>query len=233
MPSRYVDIQAADGGSFKAYVSGPPGRGAPGIVIIQEIFGINPFMREMAEHWASRGYLAACPDLFWRQEPGVEITDQSEEEWQKAFQLYQGFDEARGVDDLIAILGFLRAQDACTGKVGCVGFCLGGKLAYLMATRSDIDAAVGYYGVGIEKALDEAGDITKPLLLHIAEADQFVPPEAQKEIADGLGAHAQATLHSYASVDHAFARTNGKNFDSDAATRAEERSAAFFDSHLA
>src|SRR5690348_8296788 len=183
-----VTIRAADGGSFSAYLATPhsasaggTGRGS-GVVLIQEIFGVNKVMRNLADGFARQGYVVLCPDLFWRQEPGIQITDQTEAEWQKAFQLYQGFNEAKGVDDLIVALDHLRGLKDCAGKVGSVGYCLGGKLAYLMATRSNADANVGYYGVGIEKALNEAAAITKPLMLHIAGKDQFCPPEAQDQI---------------------------------------------------
>ena len=233
MPSRYIDIAAADGGRFTAYLSGPPAGAAPGLVVIQEIFGVNPFLREIAEHYASLGFRTIVPDLFWRQEPGVEITDRSEAEWQQAFALYQGFDEAKGVDDLSATVAALRARDDCTGQVGCVGFCLGGKLAYLMATRTDIDAAVGYYGVGIEGALDEATNISKPLMLHVAEEDQFCPKEAQQQLAEGLGGHDHVTLHSYPGMDHAFARTGGEHYDADAATLASDRALDFLKASLA
>src|SRR3977135_3350939 len=137
-----VTIEAAAGGSFSAYIAGS---GAAGLVVIQEIFGVNDVMRGITDEWAAKGYTAICPDLFWRQEPGVRITDQSEEEWKKAFALYQGFSEAKGVEDLIQTVKWLRDMRGCA-NVGTIGFCLGGKLAYLMATRSDADASVSYYG---------------------------------------------------------------------------------------
>ncbi len=232
MPARYVDITAADDRTFAAYVTQTPGHTVPGVVLIQEIFGINPVMREIAEHLASLGYMVACPDLFWRQEPGVEITDRSQAEWDKAFALYQGFDEATGVSDIAATVDFLRKQNGCTGKVGAIGYCLGGKLAYLTATRTDTDCAIGYYGVGIEKALDEAASITKPLMLHVAENDQFCPPDAQAAIAAGLKSHGAVTIHSYPGMDHAFARTAGEHYDATAANRADQRTADFLAAHL-
>ncbi|NNG02817.1 MAG: dienelactone hydrolase family protein, partial [Inquilinus sp.] len=204
-----------------------------GILVIQEIFGVNKVMRDLCDGFAAQGYVAICPDIFWRQEPGIDITDQSEEEWNKAFSLYQGFDEAAGVRDLIDSLAFLRELPNCAGRVGTVGFCLGGKLAYLMATRSDADCSVGFYGVGIENALDEADDISRPLMLHIAEKDQFCPPEAQNKIKSVLSGHATVTLHSYPNVDHAFARQGGAHFDQAAADLANERTAAFFAENLA
>ena len=227
-----VTFNAADGGTFSAYVALPEQEAAPGILVIQEIFGVNKVMRDLCDGFAAQGYVAICPDLFWRQEPGIDITDQSEEEWNQAFSLYQGFDEAAGVNDLIATLAFLREHPRCSGKVGTVGFCLGGKLAYLMATRSDADCSVGYYGVGIEGALDETGKIAKPLLLHIAEKDQFCPPEAQSKITAAMADVSSATAHSYAGVDHAFARLGGAHYDQAAADLANERTATFFSENL-
>ena len=227
-----VTINAADGGTFSAYMALPEQEAAPGILVIQEIFGVNKVMRDLCDGFAAQGYVAICPDLFWRQEPGIDITDQSEEEWNQAFSLYQGFDEAAGVNDLIATLAFLREHPRCSGKVGTVGFCLGGKLAYLMATRSDADCSVGYYGVGIEGALDEAGKIAKPLLLHIAEKDQFCPPEAQSKITAAMGDVSSATAHSYPGVDHAFARLGGAHYDQAAADLANQRTATFFSENL-
>jgi carboxymethylenebutenolidase len=227
-----VTIRAADGGGFSAYLATPKSGKGPGIVLIQEIFGVNKVMRDLADGFAAQGYAVMCPDLFWRQEPGIQITDQSEAEWQKAFSLYQGLNVEKGVDDLKATLAALRKHAACSGKVGSVGYCLGGKLAYLMATRSDSDANVGYYGVGIEQSLAEARGIAKPLLLHIAEKDQFCPPEAQARIKDGLKGNAHVTIQSYAGQDHAFARVGGQHYDKHAADTANQRTAAFFKRHL-
>lgn len=227
-----VTIKAKDGGSFTGYLATPKSTPAPGIVLIQEIFGVNKVMRDLADGFAANGYSALCPDLFWRQDPGIQLTDQTDAEWGRAFELYQGFNEVKGAEDLAATLAVLRGHAACNGKAGSVGYCLGGKLAYLMATRTDADCNVGYYGVGIEAALDEAKKIKKPLMLHIAEKDQFCPPEAQKKIHAGLAGNAQVTIHDYAGVDHAFARVGGAHYDKAAATQANERTAAFFAKHL-
>ena len=221
-------IKAQDGGSFSAYVAKPASGKGPGVLCIQEIFGVNKTMRDIADMWAGQGYVAVAPDLFWRQEPGVDITDQTEEEWKKAFSLYQGFDVAKGVEDLKATLAAMRAMPECTGKVGTVGFCLGGLLAYLMGCRSDADCNVGYYGVGIEKHLDEAKNIRKPMVLHIAEADKFVPPEAQQQIRDGLANNPQVTIYGYPGMDHAFARIGGQPYDKAAADLANGRTAEAF-----
>ncbi len=227
-----VTIAAGDGGTFAGYLASPAGGSGSGIVVIQEIFGVNKVMRDIADSWAARGYMAICPDLFWRQEPGIQLTDQSQAEWDRAFELYQGFDEAKGADDLGATLAHLRGLEGCSGKVGSVGFCLGGKLAYLMATRTDADCNVGYYGVGIEAALDEAANISAPLLLHIAEKDQFVPPEAQAKIHSALDGHDKVTIHDYAGVDHAFARVGGEHHDKAAADLANQRTTDFLAGNL-
>ncbi len=227
-----VTIRAADGGSFKAYLATPRSGKGPGILLIQEIFGVNKVMRDLADGYAAQGYTVMCPDIFWRQEPGVDITDQTKAEWDKAFKLFQGFNVDKGVDDLKATLAALRSHAACTGKVGSVGYCLGGKLAYLMATRSDSDANVGYYGVGIQDLLGEAKSIKKPLLLHVANKDGFVPPEAQAKVKAALKGNSFATINDYPEQDHAFARVGGEHYDKAAADLANKRTADFFKKQL-
>ncbi|HEY0521992.1 MAG TPA: dienelactone hydrolase family protein [Stellaceae bacterium] len=228
-----VTIRAKDGGTFYGYLATPAGGAkAPGVVVIQEIFGVNKVMRDITDGLAAQGFTALCPDLFWRQEPGIQITDQTEAEWARAFELYKGFDIAKGVDDLAATLDFLRAHPSCTGKVGAVGYCLGGKLAFLMATRTSIDAAVGFYAVAIDENLGEAANIKRPVMLHVAEKDQFVPPEAQTKVKQGLAGNSNVTIHSYAGMDHAFARVGGAHYDAQAAKLANQRTADFFKQHL-
>lgn len=225
-------IKVGDG-SFTAYVSAPKGAAAaPGILVIQEIFGVNQVMRDLCDGLAGQGYLAMCPDLFWRQEPGIQITDKTEAEWARAFQLFQGFDQDKGTQDLIASLAHLRKLPGCNGKAGSVGYCLGGKMAYLMAARSDSDCNVSYYGVGIDVALGEAGGIKKPLLMHIAAEDKYVPKEAQAKIQQVLGANGKVTIHVYEGMDHAFARVGGAHYNAAAAKLANDRTAAFFKKHL-
>ena len=227
-----LTLTAADGGSFTGYLAVPAAGQGPGLVVAQEIFGVNHVMRDLCDGFAAQGYVALCPDLFWRQQPGIDITDQTDAEWAQAFDLYKGFDEAAGVNDLQAALQALRGHSAVSGKVGGLGYCLGGKLAYLMATRTDVDCAVGYYGVGIEAALAEAGTIKAPLLLHIAEEDGFVSKEAQGEIRTALSGHPWVTMHSYPGVDHAFCRVGGAHFDQASADLANGRSAAFLERYL-
>jgi carboxymethylenebutenolidase len=219
---------ACPDGEFSAYLASPAGNSGGGVLVIQEIFGVNKDMRDHCDHLATQGYFALCPDIFWRQEPGIQITDQSEAEWAKAFELYQGFDVDKGVADLKTALAHLRTVAGCTGKAGTVGFCLGGLLAYLMASESNADCNVSYYGVGIDERLAAAANITAPTILHIAEEDGFVSKEAQAKIKDGLAENPNISIHSYPGVDHAFARHAGVNFDATAATLADRRTMACF-----
>ncbi len=231
MSGQTITIKSGDG-EFTGYLASPgTGRG-PGIVVIQEIFGVNPVMRDIADGMASRGYFALVPDLFWRLEPNVELTDKTDADWKKALDLMGRFDVDKGVADIQASIDHLRAMPGCTGKVGALGYCLGGQLAYLTAARTDCNASVGYYGVNIQNKLEEAGKIKHPLMLHIAEADEYVPPEAQARIEAGLKNNPHVTLYRYPLMHHAFARVGGAHYDKAMADHANIRSATFFRQHL-
>jgi carboxymethylenebutenolidase len=222
-----VQITTPDG-TFAAYLARPPAAKAPAIVVIQEIFGVNAVMRAIADDFAAQGYLAICPDLFWRIEPGIDITDQSEAEWKRAFELFNAFDVDLGVKDIGSAIAHIRQDPGCGAKVGAVGFCLGGLLAFLTATRTDVDASVGYYGVGIERHLGEIDKLADPLVLHIAENDQFVPKEAQALIIASLKNHPQVEIYTYPGRDHAFARKGGEHYDAADAEKAGARTLALF-----
>ena len=226
-----ITIECPDG-RFSAYLASPQSGSGPGILVIQEIFGVNQDMRDHCDALADEGYFALCPDIFWRQEPGIQITDQSDEEWQQAFSLFQGFDVDKGVEDLILSLKHLRGIEGCNGKAGTIGFCLGGKLVYLMACRSDADCNVGYYGVGLDELLGEADNIQSPTLLHIAEEDEYAPKEVQAQVKAALADHSQVTIYSYPGANHAFARHNGIHYDAAAANSAEQRTRACFSAAL-
>jgi carboxymethylenebutenolidase len=231
MNGQTTTISTADG-DFSAYVARPSAANAPAVVVIQEIFGVNAVMRGIADELAAAGYLAICPDLFWRIEPGIDITDQSEAEWKKAFELYQAFDVEQGVEDIAATIAAARADPGCNGKVGAVGFCLGGLLAFLTAARTDADASVAFYGVGIENFVGEAENLARPLMLHIAEEDEFVPKEAQAAVKSALAGDPKVAIHSYPGRDHAFARKGGAHYDAADAARAQERTLNFFRENL-
>jgi len=231
MAGQRVTIAGRDG-SFGGYLASPASERGPGIVVIQEIFGINKVMRDIADGLASRGFFALVPDLFWRIQPGVELTDKTEAEWKQAFGFLQRFDIARGVGDIQTSIDFLRKTKGASGKVGALGYCLGGQLAYLTAAGTDSDATVGYYGIRIQDQLDQAKNIAHPLMLHIAEADEYTPPEAQKKIAVALKGNPKVTIYTYPQMDHAFARVGGKHYDKACADLANVRSQTFFRQHL-
>jgi len=227
MAGTWIDITAADGGKFKAYVAVPKGGHGPGIVLCQEIFGINGFIREVADYYAEEGYTVVAPDLFWRIQPGIEL-GYTEQDWQKAFELFQKFDTDKGMGDITATVKAMRAMPQVAGKIGALGFCLGGRLAYLAAARSGVDCAVGYYGVTIDQYLGEADKIKVPLVLHFAANDKYAPPEAVAKIKTALASHAGAEIYVYPGVDHAFARTGGMHYDKPSALMAHHRSIALF-----
>jgi carboxymethylenebutenolidase len=195
------------------------------VVLIQEIFGVNQAMRDTASWVADMGFIAVCPDLFWRIEPGIDITDKSEAEWQKAFELFNKFDQAKGIEDLKATVAAARALPGANGKVGTMGYCLGGRLAFMMAEQSDADVNVSYYGVGLDGLLGDLAKVTKPLLVHIADKDEFFPAEGRAKVAAAVKGHPRIACHVYPNADHAFARVNGVHWDGRSATIANGRSA--------
>ena len=228
---QYIDITAPDGGSFRAYLCLPPTGRGPGLVVEQEIFGINANVRETCAMFAKEGFVALAPDLFWRMEPNVDL-GYTEAEWKRAFDFFGRFSVDKGIEDCQATINALRARPECSGKVGTVGYCLGGKLAYLSAARTDADASVGYYGVGIEGALAEKSKIKRPLMLHFAEKDKFVPMAAIEQVKQGLAGINDVEVLSYPNVDHGFARFNGDHYDKAVAETANGRTLAFLRKHL-
>lgn len=228
MTSGILDIAASDGsGVFGGYLALPRSTPAPAVLVLQEIFGVNPHVRAVCDWLAASGFVAYAPDLFWRLEPGLSLSSEDPQERAKGFALFPRFDAAKGLEDISAAIAALRRHPAASGKVGAVGYCLGGLLAYLTAAHTDVDASVGYYGVGIQGKLEVASGIRRPLMLHIAETDEFVPPDAQQKIHEGLGSHPHVTLHAYPGMSHAFARINGDHYDAASAMLADARTLAF------
>lgn len=230
--SETVSISTLEGEArFSAYCARPVASPRAAIVVIQEIFGVNPGIRRKCDRLAEQGYLALAPDLFWRLEPGVELDPDAEPAFQQALGLMERFDQDQGVADIEATIRHAR-QALGVEKVGVVGYCLGGRLAYMVAARTDTDASVGYYAVGLPDLLREKHGIARPLLLHLAGADHFVPPEAQAAIHEGLDDHPRVTLHDYPGLDHGFATEVGARRDETGAQLADSRTAAFFAEHL-
>ncbi len=217
--------------SFGAYVAAPEGPPRAAMIVIQEIFGVNPGIRQKCDKLAADGYLAVAPDLFWRMEPGIELDPDVEAELHQAFDLFGKFDQDAGIRDIEATIHHIR-RTLGVAKVGCVGYCLGGRLAFLTAARTDIDASVGYYAVGVDGLLGEKHAIAHPLMLHIPTEDGFVSRETQAAMHEGLDDHPKVTLHDYEGLDHGFATETGLRRQDEAANLADSRTAAFFAEHL-
>lgn len=231
MSGKDITLKGGDG-AFGAYLASPASAHGPGVIVIQEIFGVNAVVRAICDAHATRGRYALAPDLFWRLEPGIQLTDQTQEEWGKALAYMQRFDVDNGIIDIQTSIAHLRKVPGCTGKVGTVGYCLGGQLAFLAGTRTDADANVGYYGVNLQNRLNEAVKIKKPLMLHIAGKDAYQPPEARAQILAALKGNPLATIHVYPEMDHAFAREGGQHYDKANADLANTRTDNFFRQHL-
>ena len=217
---------------FGGYLAEPASTPKAAIVVIQEIFGVNTGIRRKCDALAAAGYLAIAPDLFWRIEPAIELDPDIPEEMQQGLKLMGKFDQDQGIQDIEATIRFARERVG-GGKVGAVGYCLGGRLAFMTAARTDVDASVGYYGVGIDGLLGEKHAIANPVLLHVPVEDHFVDKNSQKRMHDGLDDHPKVTLHDYPGEDHGFATEIGARRSDAAAKLADERTAAFFAEHLA
>lgn len=225
-------IMLDDGRFMPAYIAEPACSPSPGLVLLHEIFGINKTIRDLADAYARKGFHVVCPDLFWREQPGIELDSEKESDRKRAFELYDHLDENLAVADCGAALAFARSHANCNGSVGAVGFCLGGRLAYLLAARHDPDCVVGYYAVGIENALDEADNIRCPVLLHVAGDDPFCPPPIQSKLHQAFDGSELVTLCDYRGRNHAFARVGGEHYDADAAELANLRTLACLRDHL-
>ncbi len=221
---------------FPAYMAAPANGARAAIIVIPEIFGVNAGIRQKCDRLAADGYLAVAPDIFWRFAPGAELNPDVEAELQEAFGYFGQYDANDGVKDIEAVIHAVRgglSSQPPVAKVGCVGYCLGGRLAYMAAARTDVSASVGYYGVMIDQMLNESHAIAKPLMLHIPTADHLVGAQAQTAIHAGLDSHPKVTLHDYDGLDHGFATEIGDRRNDAGAQLADSRTAAFFTEHLA
>jgi carboxymethylenebutenolidase len=228
--SEWIDIQAEDG-TFGAYVA-RPAKAGPAVLVIQEIFGVNADLRATCSELAAHGFVAISPDLFWRAAPRIDMNKLDEQEWKRGFELYQSFDFDRGVRDIGATIAATRKLDGTSGKVGVTGFCLGGLLTFLTATRQNVDAAVSYYGGGTEQHVAEGRNLKTPIMLHLAGDDEYMSKEAQAKIKEALGRNPLVEIHVYPGCKHAFARHRGAHYDAAAASLANSRTQAFFERHL-
>lgn len=228
---REIEINARDGGSFAAYLALPEQTPAPGIVLLPEVFNTNEHIREVADGYAAEGFTVIAPDVYWRQEPGAYMpyTDDGRD---KARALRAELDTDQFADDLGDAVDALKNRGECTGKVGVMGFCLGGKFTYLSAVRHKIQAAVSYYGVQIDEHLDEADNLGCPILMHFAGVDPHVPEAAVAAIQARMGAWDNVAIHVYPGAEHGFNRHGYPSYSEAAAAPARARTLALFREHL-
>jgi carboxymethylenebutenolidase len=226
-----IDIDAPDG-TFRAYISRPAKLPAPVVVILQELFGVNADIRATCDELATQGFIAIAPDLFWRQEPGVDLDVTSEADWQHSLRLYAAFDRDTGTKDIMETVRTAVELPESTGKVALQGYCLGALMAFITATRYEVDAAVAYHGGDTEKYLGEIGGLEAPLLMHLGEEDEFISKAAQAEIKAALAGKPNATVYSYPGQHHAFSRHNGAHYNAAAATLANARTKEFLHRQL-
>jgi carboxymethylenebutenolidase len=233
MTTSMVELNAKDGNVFLAYLAKPQNPIGPGIVVLQEIFGVNANIRSIVDGFAENGYIAIAPDLFWRLQPNVELDPSNPQHREQASQLLKAFDTASAAEDALIAADYIRKLAGASGRIGAVGYCLGGKLSYLLATKAGIDAAVSYYGVAIQSALDEVPNLKAKLLLHIAREDHLCPALAQEAIRTAMApCNNRVTIMEYDGVGHAFARSGGSSYDAASAKRADEATLEFLAGEL-
>jgi carboxymethylenebutenolidase len=226
-----ITIEGRDG-AFGAYIARPKASPAPAVVVLQELFGVNADIRKTCDELAEQSFVAIAPDLFWRQEPGVDLNVTSEADWQHGLRLYQAYDRDAGVRDINDTLDTVAKLPECTGKIAVQGYCLGALMTFLTAVRCRVDAAVAYHGADTEKYLGEVDNLSAPLLMHLGEEDEFISKAAQAQIKAALAGKPNATVCSYPGQHHAFARHNGAHYDAAAATLANGRTNEFLHRHL-
>jgi carboxymethylenebutenolidase len=227
-----ISIEGRDG-TFNAYIARPKTSPAPAIVVLQELFGVNADIRKTCDELAEQGFLAVAPDLFWRQEPCVDLGVTSEADWQHGLRLYQAFDRNAGVRDIKDTLDAVAKLPEYTGKVAALGYCLGALMVFLTAVRyRGVDAAVAYHGGDTEKYLGEVDGLNAPLLMHLAEEDEFISKAAQAEIKAALAKKPNTTVYSYPGQNHAFSRHNGTHYNAAAAALANGRTSEFLHQQL-
>jgi carboxymethylenebutenolidase len=218
--------------AFGAYIARPKVLPAPAVVVLHEVFGVNADIRKTCGELAEEGFIAVAPDLFWRQEPGVDLGVTSEADWQHGLRLYQAYDRDAGVRDVKDTANVVAKLPNCTGKVAVLGYCLGGLMTFLTAARYSVDAAVAFHGGDTEKYLGEVNGLDAPLLMHLAEEDEFISKPAQAEIKTALASKPNATVYSYPGQHHAFARHNGTHYNAAAAVLANGRTTEFLHQQL-
>jgi carboxymethylenebutenolidase len=221
-----ITINGRDG-AFGAYIARPEALPAPAVVVLQELFGVNSDIRKHCDELAEQGFIAVAPDLFWRQEPGVDLSVTSEPDWQHGLRLYQVYDRDAGARDVKDTADTVAKMPECTGKIAVLGYCLGALMTFLTAVRYSVDAAVAYHGGDTDKYLGEVDGLLAPLLMHLGEEDEFISKPAQAAIKAALASKPSATVYSYPGQRHAFSRHNGAHYNAEAAELANRRTSEF------
>jgi carboxymethylenebutenolidase len=228
----HITVQGQDG-KFAAYIARPETAPAPAVVVLQELFGVNADIRRHCDELAEQGYLAVAPDLYWRQEPDVDLNVTSQADWDHGLRLYSAYDRDAGVRDIKYTIDAARSLPECNGKVALLGYCLGALMVFMTAVRNDgIDAAVWYHGADTDKYLGEVNGLHAPILMHLAEEDEFISKAAQAEIKAAVANKPNATVYSYPGQCHAFSRHNGKHYNAAAAHLANGRTSDFLNRQL-
>lgn len=200
--SKWIDIDGDDG-AFGAYLALPRSGSGPGIVLLQEIFGVNDHIRSVADQYAADGYVVLAPDLFWRQGRRIEL-GYGDADWQRAVELKGATKLNQAQADIRATVKTLRALPGVGPKVASLGYCWGGLLSYHAAADGLVDAAVAYYGGGIQNALDRADDIRIPLMLHYGGKDKHIPRDAISKVVERFDGDDNVEIHLYAEAEHGF-----------------------------
>src|SRR5271155_3889584 len=226
-----IAINGRDG-VFRAYIARPDELPAPAVVVLQELFGVNADIRKHCDELAEQGFIAVAPDLFWRQEPGVDLSVRSEPDWQHRLLLYQAYDRDAGVRDIKDTTDAVANMPECTGKIAVLGYCLGALMTFLTAVRYRVDAAVAYHGGDTEKYLGELDGLHAPLLMHLAEEDEFISKAAQADIKAALAKKPSTTVYSYQGQNHAFSWHGGAHYNAEAAALSHERTNEFLRQQL-
>lgn len=223
MSKSWISVSNAAGEKFDAYLSLPPTGKGPGIVLIQEIFGVNEHIRAVADQYAADGYTVIAPDIFWRDEKRMELNyDQAG--FDKGLALLGKLDVDLVAQDLKAAVATLRGHAACTGKVGSVGFCMGGLLSFAAAAHAGVDTAVCYYGGGIHQHLHRAKSVKCPVLFHFAAKDGFIPSSAVAAVRKEMGDRENVRIIVHPNVDHGFNCWRRPSWDQVTAARARGQS---------
>jgi carboxymethylenebutenolidase len=203
MNASWISVKNTRNEQFDAYVSLPPTGRGPGLVILQEIFGVNEHIRAVADQYATDGYCVIAPDIFWREGRKIELA-YDPQGFERGLGLLGKLDIDQTAIDLQATVTALKQLSACTGKVGSLGFCMGGLLSFIAAAEAGVDTAVCYYGGGIHQHLDRAKKIRCPVLFHFADQDAYIPQQAVQAVRKSLGGRKNVRVIVHAGVDHGF-----------------------------